>query len=1486
MPIGIVAGKAEYLDAFDGGNWRYGDDSWPETGVTFFAGTFIRHPLALAAGKAMLEHLKAAGPELQETLNAKTSRFVGGLNVHFEQVGVPIRLTHFGSIFYFQFAPDLKWASLLFYYLRANGVHIWEGRPCFLSTAHTDADLKFLTSAFQKSVAEMQEGGFLPGPPQPISFPLTEPQKEVWLAAQMGESASNALIESLSVHLSGEFQIEAMQQAVQSVADRHGALRATFSPNGDCQQIAPFLTIPVRVQDFSALAEDEREAALSARLAEEGQTPFDLEAGPLLRAEIVRLEETRHVLILSAHHLVCDGWSFGLILSEIGALYTAAVNGVESALPTPMPFHRFAEEQSSEAAKNASHAAEAYWKTQLAGPLPRLELPTDRTRPGTPLFHGGRQQRCLGGELSAGLKRWSAEEGCTLFTTLFSGFAALLQRLTSQDDFIVGIPAAGQSQMENSCLVGHCVHLLPVRVNGEADQPFREFLTAAKSLIFEAYDHQDCTWGQLLQTLPSARDAGNSPPLGVTFNVDRLPPNLHFGDLEWTLETNPRRFYQFDLGFNIIESKDALTVECDYSSDLFDDSTIVRWLGHFETLLAGAVKNPSCPLSEMPLLNAAEQNQILNQGSRNFGEALPKECVQTLFEKQAIETPNAIALEFGNTQLTYQELNGRANQWAHRLRELGVGPDTRVAVLVERSLEMVIALLACLKSGGAYAPLDPAYPSARLQFLLDDARPKVMLTQRSLGTDQVNFDGPIVDVNTDDFTAYPTANLSSDTAQDNLACLIYTSGSTGAPKGVAVPHRGIVRLVKNTDYLDFSPSQVFLQMASLSFDASTFEIWGPLLNGGRLIIMPPEPPSLSKIGEAIQKHGVTTLWLTAGLFHALVDHDIKALQPLQQLIAGGDALSAAHCRRIVSELPHLRLVNGYGPTECTTFAVCHTIQAADLQGNNVPIGKPISHTSAYVLDERQRLVPTGVEGELWLGGPGLAREYWNQPQLTAQRFVTHQFEDDSYGPERLYATGDRVRRRPNGILEFHGRRDQQIKIRGFRVEVGEIEQALLAHPAVGQAVVVAHEYGPADKRLTAYVVPHTVSAPTEEELRQFLADKLPPFLIPSALVFLPQIPLNANGKPDRKALPPPEPPRRTVETVTETPNGLEQSLLPIWQEVLGIASLGRHDNFFDSGGHSLLALQLFGRIEKQLGVSLPFPTIFQAPTVAQLAKRLRCKECAEAQEALLVPIQPLGSKPRLFCIHPDHGLVLFYNELAKNLADDQPVYGIQAAGLLENQLPDVTIEQMADRYLREIQVLQPVGPYYLAGYSLGGVIAFEMAHRLQSQGQTVAFLGMLDTYAPVAFQKNLIEKSPLQRTAGHLSVLNALSPPKKWEYLKQKANEAVYGKKSDWEKVSGELKESVRPEKIEMLQKTVIANGQANFAYSPKPYFGKTTLFRAAELDVFEFYDPHLWWTDFCVGGLEIQEVPGSHWTMMKMPEVQTLAQKLQACLDKATLCP
>ncbi|MGI4792363.1 MAG: amino acid adenylation domain-containing protein [Janthinobacterium lividum] len=985
MPMGIVTGKAEYMDAFDGGQWQFGDSSWPEAGVTFFAGTFVRHPLALAAAKATLEHLKDVGPHLQEKLNARTSEFVGTVNANFEQAQVPIRLVNFGSLFYFKFASDLKWSSLLFFYLRSKSIHLWEGRPCFLSTAHTEADIALIVTAFQESVTEMQEGGFLPGTPhtptseKPQIIPLTEAQRGVWLTTQMGAAASCAFNESVILNLMGALDQAALKRAVHQTVNRHEALRTRVMPTGESQQIMPQVSMEIALNDLSALSFEERETREAEILAAEAREPFDLIQEPLLRVRLIHRGSEEYRLVLTAHHVVCDGWSFGVLLSDLATAYT---NNLSQQYGTMMPAASFREYVARQDPANAEKAEnQAYWVEQLSSAASVLRLPTDRTRLAVRTYQGARGSRRLPTVLTAALKQLTIRSGTTLSATLLAAYALLLHGLSGQDEAVVWVPSAGQALEDDPKLIGHCVSLLPIRVPSSVRMNFAEYLGATRTALFDAMDHQQYSLNGLMQALD------RPVPITTTFNVDKFPTDLVFGDLDIKIAHSPRLFFQFDLGLNVIEEAEALELECDYNTDLFDAATIERWLGDLESLLEAA------------------------------------------------------------------------------------SSDASVGI----------------------------------------------------------------------------ASLTAHMRQDSI-------------------------------------------------------------------------PALSE--------------------------------------------------------------------------------------------------------------KTAIRGPIRLAAP---------------------------------------------------------------------------------------------------------------------------------------------------------------QTETET------RLAVLWQEVLSVPAVSVTDNFFELGGYSLLALRLYGRIEQEFGVRLPLPTLFQAPTLESLAEVLSRaispnsvsspKINAAFVNSTLVPLRSSGSKPPLYCIHPDHGLVLFYQALVNRLPPDQPVYGLQSVGVDSNEAPLTSLEEMAARYLRDIRRFQPMGPYHLGGYSLGGVVAAEMARQLHAEGQRVGLLALFDAYAPVAYQQNLIDKPRLQRMAGHLQLLRGNSAKEALHSLTEKAREALHGKKADWQKAAEELAGSVAPERLSALKNIILANEAAFFRYETQPCPARATLFRAAEVSVFEEQDPSLWWGDNFTGGLEIHDVPGAHLTLMNEPQVQTLALTLQQCLDEAVLC-
>jgi aspartate racemase len=708
---------------------------------------------------------------------------------------------------------------------------------------------------------------------------------------------------------------------------------------------------------------------------------------------------------------------------------------------------------------------------------------------------------------------------------------------------------------------------------------------------------------------------------------------------------------------------------------------------------------------------------------------------------------------------------------------------------------------------------------------------------------------------------------------------MYTSGSTGAPKGVAVTHRSVVRLVKNTDYARFGPDEVFLQLAALSFDASTFEIWGALLHGGCLAIAPPGVLSVEELGTVLARHSVTTLWLTAGLFHQVVDHRIGALSPLRQLLAGGDVLSPAHVRRVLAALPGCRLINGYGPTEGTTFTCCHTVTHATAGGRSVPIGRPIANTRVYVLDRHLHPVPVGVPGELWIAGDGLARGYVGRPELMAERFVVHRLSKTL--EERLYRSGDLVRWLGAGTLEFLGRLDDQVKVRGYRVELGEIEATLARHPRVREAAAVARRTADGERRLVAYVVGNgSVDA---RDLREFLGSKLPDYMIPAAFIALDRLPLTAHGKVDRQALPEPEASAGTVDSATEPRDELERQLVKIWQDLLAVGPVGIRDNFFDLGGHSLLAVRMFAQLEAQLRITLPLATLFQAPTIEGLAAFLR-GDARLASRRSLVPIQPAGSRPPVFGMPGVSGDVLGYNTLARLLGPDQPFYGLQSRGLDGLEDPLTRIEDIAAEFLREIRAVQPEGPYYLVGLCMGGVVAYEMVQQLRAAGQQVGLLGLLETWPPgpaSARQLRLRGRVPavLGFVANHLrlslEMLARLRGREQLRYLLRRLKQLteIIVQRDLFLGARGAFYREV----------VTRANLLAFQQYAPRVYPGPVVLFCAEGRQVAPTADYRLAWREFTTGGLVVYSAPGeSSGEMLMEPHVRVLARQLKACLEHA----
>jgi amino acid adenylation domain-containing protein len=1243
MPIGVISGSRAYMDALDGGSWRFGDDSIPQAGVTFFAGTFVRHPLTMAAARAALAHLKESGPSLQESLNEKAAELTGDLRALFAEYGFPSHIEHFSSWFFFPSPVESRLARLVYYHLREQGIHLQEGFPCFLTTAHTESDLAEVRSGFRTALEAMRDGEALHGARAQTSIaasahetafvtdknelsvaageaPITASQREVLLASQIDAAASCAFNESVTLYLDGPLDRDALLRSLDTLIQRHEALRLTITRDGENIHIAQTASLNMREEDWSALSVEEQSVRRVALLADEASTPFDLFAGPLVRGLLVKLAPTQHELILTAHHIVLDGWSINVLFEELGALYSAARTGTKAEL---QPAHSLLQQARDEhaARSNADAATVAdFWKSQYAILPEPLRLPTDRPRPALRSHAGATYRHIFSGDFLAKLRASSQRNGTTLFVSLLSAYAALLGRLTGQSDLVIGVPMAGQREVAGKSFVGHAVNFLPLRVHPDPKNSFAALTDEVQNTVYDALDNQQYTLLSLIQQLKIVRDPSRLPLAEVQFNLEQVGSRISFEGLTAKLDPNPKTAASADLFFNFVDRGTDLQLDCDYSTALFDGETIARWIGALELLATDAASTPTRALGELRMLTDADLEQLLVTWNQTASDYPRDSSIAQLFREQAARTPDEVALVWPAgeaTSLTYRELDAQSEAFASwLLSEFGTHASSaaglRVAISMERAPELIIAVLGTLKAGGMYVPLDPEYPAARLALLLEDAQPQVLMTQRRLASRFTSFAVKTIafeDLPLD--TAVPVTQIAIDATAP--AYMIYTSGSTGKPKGVIVPHRAVVRLVSNTNYAHFGADEVFLQLAPISFDASTFEIWGALLNGGRLVLMPGAKPAPEEIGAAIRQHGITTLWLTAALFHLMVMDHLEALTPLRQLLAGGDVLSVTHVRTLLAAHPGLRLINGYGPTENTTFTCCHTVQPSDLERCTVPIGGPIANTRVYLLDEAQRPVAIGVPGELCAAGDGLAIGYLNAPELTASSFVEVQLQAGSKTiTERIYRTGDLARYTADGIIEFLGRRDAQIKIRGYRVELGEIEHAAEQFPEVRAAVAYAHADGPSveeipgDRRLALYAIPRNGMEPARltSDLREFLRSQLPEHMQPQAIVLVPSFPRTTNGKVDYRALPTPQPDQATGQRTVTPPNGpLEAQLLDIFRRVLGVATISVDDSIFELGGDSLSIFRITTQAT-QAGISLTAKQLFQNKSISAVAAEI------------------------------------------------------------------------------------------------------------------------------------------------------------------------------------------------------------------------------------------------------------------------------------------
>jgi len=1334
------------------------------------------------------------------------------------------------------------------------------------------------------------------------SAPLSFAQQRLWFVNQL-QPDSSVYNEASSIRLHGDVDREIVKLALSALVERHEILRTTFGTTDGgslVQLIGGKQTVDLKIIELGESTREAQAEELQRVIVRLTEQPIDLSRDPMLRAVLVRLAENDHALAVIIHRIAFDDWSNELLWREFATLYSAFSKGESCRLPElPIQYADYALWQRRWLQAEILDNQLAYWKKQLDG-VPTLQLPTDHPRSATLGYQGATQSSAFPKTLSDQLKAFSRNEGVTLFMTLLAAFQTLLFRYSGQEDFAVGTPVTGRNHAETKNLIGCFVNKLVLRSDLSSNPSFRELLKRVRELTLGAYEHHDLPFEKLLQDINPERNLNQAPLFQVMFALQNVPAQpLEMPGLNVSRASVNRCAAIYDLSLSLRDEPDGLKQSLEYSTDLFEAATMERLLAHYRVLLEAVVANPDQRILQLPILPRAEWHQVVVEWN-NTAQPYPGEkCIHSLFEAQAQITPDAVAVVSEMERLTYRELNERSNQLARYLRKMHVGADIPVGICVDRSIDMMVGILGILKAGGAYLPLDPVYPPERIRFMLEDAKAPVLLTSQRLAVrSPMSFTNVVcLDSNWADIAAESEINLPVQETSDELAYVIYTSGTTGTPKAVLITHRALVNasLAAVSQY-GLKESDRVLQFASLSFDVAAEEIFPTWLGGATLVMKPNRVLSIAEFVALLDREMVSVVNIPAPYWHQWVtelEYSAVAIpHALRLVVVGNDRVSPekGHLwRKVVGD--DVRLLNAYGCTEATITTTIFeaTSHRGDQALTPVPIGRPIPNTKVYILDSALNPVPIGIPGELHIGGEGVARGYLNKPALTADKFIHDPFAGAEHS--RLYKTGDLGRYLSDGNIEFLGRIDHQVKVRGFRIELQEIESVLALHPSVREVVVRAWQDETIETRLVAYVVLTQPAVSSTDDLKAFLREKLPDYMVPSVIKLLKSLPLTPNGKIDRAALRVPETRTAAMEAAfvaARTP--VEATLTRLWADVLNMEQVGVRDNFFDHGGHSLLAIKLIGQIENTLGKKLPVAALFQAPTVEQFAQ-LICQDGPLTRWSSLVPLQPNGSKQPFFWIHGEasDGLV------ARYLGSDQPVYGLRHQGEDGQRVRYTTVETIATHYASEIQMVQPRGPYLLGGYCFGALVAFEIAHQFSQQGEEIRMLFLLDPdqpknvlLDPASVQmaaKPTMESSPQQWWFRHRRSLSSLgSPVEKLDYCLSRLNGVIkllcalvatpvvkIAKKITIEaclKLDYKIPAALRSSYILAMY------GRAVEKYIPSIHPGRLDIFMSAEGG-----QESQCWSRLAEGGVEIHVVPGDHRSVLKEPYLKYWAGKLKTCL-------
>lgn len=1325
------------------------------------------------------------------------------------------------------------------------------------------------------------------------NIPLSFSQQRLWFIDQLYHGSSFYNI-PIAFHIQGNLDIIALQQSLNEIIKRHEVWRTNFKLiNGEpIQEIFPESIWNLSIISLEDLSGKDWESEIKQFAAESAKKPFNLAKGLLVRASLLRLNQQEHILVVTMHHIITDGWSCGVFLHELSILYTAfSTNQPSPLMELPIQYSDFTIWQRDRIQGEFLATQLNYWKQQLQGELPILQLPMDRPRPNVTTFTGAKQYFTLSATLTNALKQLSQQEDATLFMTLLAAFNILLYCYADQEDILIGSPIANRNRAELEGMLGLFVNTLVLRNNLSGNPSFRELLHRVREVTLDAYAHQDLPFEMLVEELQPERDLSRNPFYEVMFVLQNTPGSVEeaSGLTLRTLEFDSGTA-QLDIFLSMSESEEGLAGCLEYNTDIFDLTTISQFINNFQTLLGNIIANPEHHLSELSLITASQQEELLFKFNQTRADYPQNISLHQLFEQQVEITPLSVAITKDSEQITYRQLNHNVNQLAHYLRKQGVTKETLIALCLERDLDMVVGILAILKAGGAYIPLDPSYPVARLNFMLSDSQASLLITKQEI-LEKISLSAVktiYLDIYKEEIARESLENPINLSSSDHLAYIIYTSGSTGTPKGVLGTHRGTVNgLHWLWKTYPFSEGEVCCQKTAVSFVDSVWEIFAPLLQGIPIVMISNATvldPQL--FIESLGQHKVSRIILVPSLLRLILDnysHLVKKLKYLKFWVTSGEALSVKLAQTFRELMPFAKLINLYGSSEVSANVTYYDTSLLPEQAHSVPIGRPIDNTQVYVLNRDLQPTPIGVTAELYLGGDGLAKGYLHCPKLTQERFIDNPFIPG----DKLYKTGDLVRYLPDGNLEYLGRHDEQVKIRGFRVGLDEIATAITKHPDVQESVVITSNDAEDNPCLIAYVV--TDKQDINTQLLCYLQQYLPNYMLPSAFIALDKFPLTPNGKVDKRALPSSEVIQLNANKSFVAPrNFTELVLAKAWENLLNTSPVGVTDNFFDLGGHSFLAVRLMAQIYDKFEHNLPLSTLFENPTIEKLAVILS-QPSRKSSNSHLVAINSSGDKTPFFCIHGAGGNISSYFNVSRRLGEDYPFYALE--DILEQDRPAiVSVEETATRYLQEIHTVQPNGPYLLGGHCYGGVLAFEMARQLQNQGETVGLLIVIDAI----LSETTIEPTDdddakfLLRIAESMKTDNNVDFSVPFEDLRdlpltEKLN--LINKKANFIFSDAEIKDFLSYYKLFKLHVQAMRN------YVPQVYPQPITLFRASEEIIHDFNnpewstnDPLLGWGKCSSQPIQTVDIPGDHFSIFVEPHIQELAKQLKICINN-TVC-